>query len=123
MISFISKDISTKKAQSTDYEFTALFIDWFLSAHPEFEGIAYPSVKSEGTGFNIAIKPSLIDDEVLVFSEASECWLCKREKKMTVYNIFELLKQGDSLICNRHKEYDISLIQMYKCYPGLSFIN
>ena len=52
----------------------------------EADGILYPSVPSKGAGFNVAIKPEIVDAKIR-FSNASICHLVKRRTDMHIFTI------------------------------------
>ena len=124
LIKYLSEDISTPKVNNTDYMFTALFINWFLSRHPEYSGVFYPSVQTEGEGANIAFEPRIIDSGYLRFVEATECWIIKRGMYSEMVTAYQLLPHDGKLI---HFAFDVEKQLDAIPHPisldGLSFLN
>ena len=125
LIAYISLDISQKKENNTDYMFTAIFIDWFLSRHPEYDGVYYPSVQVDGEGVNVALLPYLVDNGSVSFVDATECWLLKRGEVSKLMNAFSLNRENDRLIASQEDTLLQQLFLLCKDFQldGLSFIN
>lgn len=124
LIRYLANDISTKKESSSDYMFTALFIDWFLSSHPDYSGVFYPSVQTDGEGANVALLPRTIESGIVRFVEASECWVIKRGMRSEMVMSHKLTPNHGQLVST---PYDVlqQLSSMHDPIPleGLSFLN
>ena len=71
------------------YEITSRITDFLLfksEFSKEFDGIAYPSTKAEGNGFNICLKPSVVDDCVS-FEKATVTMIIKEQANVTMFQI------------------------------------
>ena len=84
------------------YNMTANFVDYLLNESDEkdyFDGVVYPSVPGEGLGFNICIRPSLIDEGVVQFLGASAVMLIKQEMEAKLSQIYdcEVVENGNLL--------------------------
>lgn len=124
LMNYLAYDISTKKSSSEDYMFTALFIDWFLTSHPDYSGVFYPSVQTDGEGANIALLPSVIDSGAVRFIEATECWVIKRgmhSEMITAHQLIPNDGQLENIPCDVRRQ----LSAMPDSIPleGLRFIN
>lgn len=124
LVEYLSYDISKQKSDSCGYMFTAIFIDWYLEHHPEYEGIFYPSVQTEGEGANIAFLPSVVDNREVTFVEASECWLIKRGKESKMITAFKLEEDAGNLTPKQVDFYG-RLMYLTHDFPlqGLQFLN
>lgn len=91
-------DLFAAKNFANTYNMTAHFVDYLLNESNEkdyFDGILYPSVPSEGLGFNICIRPSLIDEGVIQFLGASSMLLIKDEMESKMSQLFDCDVVGD----------------------------
>lgn len=124
LLRYLSQDISALKQRSVDYMFTALFIDWFLSKHPDYSGIYYPSVQTEGEGANVALLPNVIDSGIVQFIEATECWVIKRGMRSEMIMAFELTPNNGRLDIRPYNVLDqISAMPNPIPLEGLTFLN
>jgi hypothetical protein len=80
-----------------DYLLSALFTEMIVSKGFA-AGVLYPSVRTGGQGFNVAIHPSFIDNNHLELEAVAECTLYKRGKRTMVDNetVAMVLKGQDS---------------------------
>lgn len=64
-----------KKEMDECYTFTATFTKTLFEAHPQIDGIMYPSAQlsRDGMGINVAIRPSVIDSDF----ELKRCSICR----------------------------------------------
>lgn len=74
-----------KKETSHDYDYliSALFTE--VALRKGFAGVYYPSVRAEGKGFNVAIHPDFVNDNMKVIV-AGQCTLYKKAKHMILDN-------------------------------------
>lgn len=82
------------KAYSCLYEITSRITNFLLFESEfaeDFDGIAYPSTNAEGNGFNICLKPSVVD-ECVTFEMATVTMIIKEQKDITMFQI------GDSVL-------------------------
>jgi len=67
IINFIANEFAKSHIiKKSDYKISAVFTDYimnFFTGNPQ--GVLYPSVRTDGLGFNIALKPSVIDSRYL----------------------------------------------------------
>lgn len=67
-----------------DYMLSAIYTE--LATENGFAGVFYPSVRTGGEGFNVAIHPSYIDNKYIVPEVVGECTMYKRGKNSIVDN-------------------------------------
>ena len=68
-----------------DYVISATYAEMTV-VNGHAAGVFYPSVRTGGEGFNVAIHPSYLDNGYLVPKVAGECTLYKKEKNTIVDN-------------------------------------
>jgi len=66
-----------------DYLISALFTE--VALQQGFAGVYYPSVRAEGKGFNVAIHPDFVDNNMIPIV-AGECSLYKKAKHIVLDN-------------------------------------
>ena len=77
---FIAGEFSKMDIKSEyDYLFSSTYTEFMLNKG--FDGIFYPSVKAEGRGFNIALRPDIIK-KVMRLSVVAECTFYKFKKQL-----------------------------------------
>lgn len=94
---FFLGDLMARPAYSCLYEITSRVTDYLLSKPgyaDVYDGIAYPSTKSEGNGFNVCLKPSVVD-ECLGFESASVAMIERDEKHANEYHVADAVRQSD----------------------------
>jgi hypothetical protein len=68
-----------------DYLISAIYAEMTVfNGHAA--GVFYPSVRTGGEGFNIAIHPTYLDEEYLIPEFVGECTIYKREKRTIIDN-------------------------------------
>lgn len=81
---FISEEFSKHPIDDEhEYKITALFTEMMIKS--KFDGIIYPSVKTEKVGFNIAIPSQTVKDNFQLFAVA-ECTHYRKEDYSTLNN-------------------------------------
>jgi len=83
----ISEFLASEFAKGTintdsDYLISAIFSEL---ACEKFDGVYYPSVRMQGDGINVAIKPNSVKDK-MVFVGASECTVYKNKMNVVIGN-------------------------------------
>ena len=73
---FLADEFSKKIEINTDYMISAIFSE-LVCNRSDFDGIYYPSTKTGGEGFNVALKPSAC--EKIELRVAGECSIYKRK--------------------------------------------
>ena len=87
------------------------------------DGLLYPSVPAGGLGYNVVVKPEVVD-KYISFENASLCYLAKKRKQMLVMNVNHAIVDNDKIIYiddipnkEAHEKYFNELAD------GLSFVN
>lgn len=125
LMTYMSNQIATKFSSNSDYPILANYIYYLLYINEgtkDIDGIIYPTVRMDGNGFNLAIKPKSTDTK-LRFIQATECYMCKRQDYITVLNIqdgISIDKLG-SLTYSPNKTYDESETKRFT--EDLAFLN
>lgn len=86
LVHYMAKEISKDFTKKEQYFKIANFIYYLLNINKktkDADGIIYPSVPAQGAGFNVAIKPDVVDSRI-EFSKASICHLIKNGMQMSV---------------------------------------
>lgn len=83
---FFSYEFSKPVGNNEDYKYliSALLTQKFIQAG--YDGVIYPSVRSNGLGINIAIKPETVDQK-LELKSVLDCRVHKKGKKVIVNNL------------------------------------
>lgn len=88
---FLSYEFAKQNIENDyDYMISAVFSE-IVSSRPNIDGIFYPSVRTEGQGFNITIKPESIHKIELV--AVGECTVEKNNNVTTMTNNKSILLQ------------------------------
>ena len=118
---FLSAEFSK---DNSDYFFTSHYNHFACNIlSREHDGVAYPTVKLEGDGLNVAIKPESAANKLRLIG-ASECYLIKREDKMILANVCEakFLKNGKTKFIKRD-DFKLKSKNWEALMSGLKFIN
>lgn len=125
LIEFMSEEIAKDTSNSIEYFKIANFIFYLLRINPktkDVDGVIYPSVKVGGEGFNLVLKPEVVDNK-LAFEGASLCYLAKRQSDMYLRIVNHSIICGDNI---KYVDYipDIREQIEYSRYAkDLDFIN
>lgn len=71
LMNYIASEFS-KKDISNQYDYLISAIFTHLSCKEKYDGVLYPSVKCNGAGLNVAIRPTAVDEK-LKFGEVFKC--------------------------------------------------
>lgn len=118
---FLSAEFSR---DNSDYFFTSYFSHFACNIlKREHDGIAFPTVKLEGDGLNVAITPESAKKKLQLIG-ASECYLIKRKMEAFVINAFNALFTitGKTKYIKR-KDYSANSKLIENLMSGLKFIN
>lgn len=118
-IEFLSNEYAES---SSDYFFTAHFTHFICNLkNLDLDGVMYPTVRLEGDGLNVAIKPETVKTK-MEFTGAIECYYIKEGLQSYIINAFvaELTKSGTlTYIKQKNKAYN----HFEKLINELGFIN
>lgn len=125
LVKYMSDEIAKNYSNNLDYFKIAHFIYYLMRINlktKEFDGILYPSVQAGGEGFNVALKPEVVD-AYLSFEGASLCHLAKKGMDMYL-KIMNYSKIVGEEIIYVDKELDLEEEKVFSEYTnGLKFIN
>ena len=97
LVEYMSNEIAKEITNNDDYFKIANFVYYLLYINEqtkEMDGIIYPSVAAAGEGFNIVLKPEVVDKK-LKFSVASLCYLVKKGEKAEVDIVNHSIRQNE----------------------------
>ena len=97
LVDYMSNEIAKEITKNEDYFKIANFVYYVLFINEqtkEKDGIIYPSVAAAGEGFNIVLKPEVVDKK-LRFSVASLCYLIKNREKAEIDIVNHSIQQND----------------------------
>ncbi|WP_320054095.1 hypothetical protein [uncultured Acetobacteroides sp.] len=80
---FIADEFAKEVDDDTDYMISALFTET-VTQNPNIDGILYPSMRVNGKGFNVAIKPESC--KKIALYAAGECSIYKRKGQTVIGN-------------------------------------
>ena len=126
LIEYMANEIGKDFKTNVEYYKIANFVNYVLNVNEKTknaDGVIYPSVPAGGAGFNVAIRPSVVDKKIKIVG-ASLCHLLKREDKpyLCVMNDTESINNG--IITYKDKVIEGAEKNVYQAYAhGLSFIN
>jgi hypothetical protein len=144
-LSSLSAEMAENSRLFTDYlsgEFaksiTPNDYDYFISAiythmvtyHGHAAGVLYPSVRTEGDGFNVAIHPHFLDNNYLIPTVVGECTIYKNGDQAFLDNeTFALLTTGQTKFelkpverkYHAGREFALNAIRPYWCKLLLHF--
>lgn len=126
LIEYMADEIGKPFNNNVEYFKIANFVNYLLNVNEKTknaDGIIYPSVPAAGSGFNVAIRPSVVDEKVK-FVGASLCHLLKRKDKSYLCVMNETDSVNGNAITFKKKIFDDEEAKVYKSYAaGLAFRN
>lgn len=126
LVQYMSTEIANNFSTDEEYVKIANFVNYLLNINKktkDADGIIYPSVYAQGAGFNVAIKPHIVDKKIK-FVSASLCHLLKQcdQAYLAIMNYSQINSEGDLVYIE--KKFDECEADIYKKYmTNLSFIN
>ena len=126
LIEYMAREIGKTFKSNVEYFKIANFVNYLLNVNEKTkgaDGIIFPSVPAAGAGFNVAIKPTVVDKKIK-FVGASLCHLLKRREQSYLHVMNQSVSVKDGVITYEDKGMEDAEKQMYQAYAdGLSFIN
>lgn len=125
LIMYMANEIGKNFSSNVEYFKIANFVNYLLNVNEKtknVDGIIYPSVPGAGSGFNVALKPSVINKK-LIFGSASLCYLLKKEEKAYLRVMNRSVSVEKGIITYRDVEKDLQEDAICAQYSGLDFIN
>lgn len=126
LIEYMAKEIGKPFDNNVEYFKIANFVNYLLNVNEKTknaDGVIYPSVPAAGSGFNVAIRPTVVDEKIK-FVGASLCHLLKQMDKsyLSVMNETESISEGT--LTYKKKVLESEELEVYNSYAkGLSFRN
>lgn len=117
LIEYMSEEIAKEATDNIQYFKIANFIFYLLFLNPktkESDGIIYPSVAAAGEGFNVVLKPEVVDRK-LKFYAAALCYLVKNKMQARLDVVSQAIGCSDegNLTFEPEKDLDISKYKNY----------
>ena len=126
LIEYMAKEIGKEFKTNVEYFKIANFVNYLLNVNEKTknaDGVIYPSVPSGGAGFNVAIKPTVVDEKIK-FVGASLCHLLKKGEQSYLHVMNQSAKVENGVITYEDKEMAPQEVMMYAQYAeGLKFRN
>lgn len=126
LVHYMAKEISKDFTKKEQYFKIANFVYYLLNINKktkDADGIIYPSVPAQGAGFNVAIKPDVVDSRI-EFSKASICHLIKNGMQMSVVSTSDAKVDQFGNMTFVDRVFSKEKESLYKEeIKGLSFVN
>ena len=126
LVEYMAKEIGKDFDSNVGYFKIANFVNYLLNVNEKTknaDGIIYPSVPAGGAGFNVAIKPTVVDEKIK-FVGAGLCHLLKRGEHSYLHVVKQSVSVENGVITYEDKDMTDAEIKMYQSYAeGLSFRN
>lgn len=126
LIEYMAKEIGKEFKDNVEYFKIANFVNYLLNVNEKTknaDGLIYPSVPSGGAGFNVAIRPTAVDEKIK-FVGASLCHLLKKGEQSYLHVMNQSAKVENGVITYKDKEMAPQEVMMYTQYAeGLTFRN
>ena len=125
LIMYMANEIGKNFYSNIEYFKIANFVHYLLNVNEKtknVDGIIYPSVPGAGSGFNVALKPSVVNKKI-IFGSASLCYLLMKEEKAYLRVMNRSVSVEKGIITYRDVDKDIQEDAICAQYSGLDFIN
>lgn len=125
LIMYMANEIGKNFYSNIEYFKIANFVHYLLNVNEKtknVDGIIYPSVPGAGSGFNVALKPSVVNKKI-IFGSASLCYLLKKEEKAYLRVMNRSVSVEKGIITYRDVDKDIQEDAICAQYSGLDFIS
>lgn len=121
LVEYMSTEMAKKISNDNDYFKIANFVYYILYINEKtkiFDGLIYPSVPAKGDGFNVVLKPEVVDKK-LQFGVASLCYLVKNkmEARVDMINHSVRVSEDGFITYETEKDFDENL------YKKMLFVN
>lgn len=126
LVDYMAKEIGKDFTSNVEYFKIANFVNYLLNVSEKtknVDGIIYPSVPAGGAGFNVAIRPSVVDEKIK-FVGAGLCHLLKRGEHSYLHVMKQSVSVDNGTITYKDNVMNEAEKNMYKSYAeGLPFMN
>lgn len=124
LVEYMAKEIGKTFTSNVEYFKIANFVNYLLNVNEktkDADGIIYPSVPAAGSGFNVAIKPSVVDKKIR-FVGASLSHLLKKGEESYLHIVNKSVSVEDGHIIYQDNTMSDDEKKMYQSYAeGLIF--
>lgn len=126
LVEYMAREIGKTFTSNVEYFKIANFVNYLLNVNEKTkgaDGIIYPSVPAAGSGFNVAIKPSVVDEKI-VFVGASLSHLLKKGEQSYLHVVNKSISVKDGHITYQDNVMSDEEKKMYNSYAeGLEIRN
>lgn len=126
LVEYMAKEIGRDFDCNVGYFKIANFVNYLLNVNEKTknaDGVIYPSVPAGGAGFNVAIRPSVVDEKIK-FVGAGLCHLLKRDEHSYLHVMKQSVSVEKGSITYKDNEMNDAEKKLYQSYAeGLTFIN
>lgn len=126
LIEYMANEIGRTFKSNVEYFKIANFVNYLLNVNNKtkgVDGIIYPSVPAAGAGFNVALRPSVVDEKV-EFIGASLCHLLKKADDSYLHVLNRSVSVENGIITYEEMAMNSAEKEMYERYAeGLKFRN
>lgn len=126
LIEYMANEIGRTFKSNVEYFKIANFVNYLLNVNnktKDVDGIIYPSVPAAGAGFNVALRPSAVDEKVK-FIGASLCYLLKKTDDSYLHVVNHSVSAENGFITYEEMAMNDAEREMYERYAeGLRYRN
>jgi len=126
LVEYMAREIGKTFESNVEYFKIANFVNYLLNVNEKtkaVDGIIYPSVPAAGSGFNVAIKPSVVDEKI-IFVGASLSHLLKKGEQSYLHVVNKSISVDDGHIIYQDNVMSDEEKKMYNSYAeGLEMRN
>ena len=118
LIDYMAREIGKVFASNVEYFKIANFVNYLLNVNEKtkgVDGIIYPSVPAAGSGFNVAVKPSVVDEKIR-FVGASLSHLLKKGEESYLHIVNKSISVEDGHITYQDNVMSDEEKIMYQSY-------
>lgn len=118
LVEYMAKEIGKDFDSNAGYFKIANFVNYLLNVNEKTknaDGVIYPSVPAGGAGFNVAIRPSVVDEKIK-FVGAGLCHLLKRCEHSYLHVMKQSVSVENGVITYEDKNMNDAEEQLYQSY-------
>lgn len=118
LVEYMAREIGRTFSNNVEYFKIANFVNYLLNVNEKTkgsDGIIYPSVPAAGSGFNVAIKPSVVDEKIR-FVGASLSHLLKKGEESYLHIVNKSISVENGHITYQENTMSDEEKKMYQTY-------
>lgn len=118
LIEYMAREIGKDFSSNVEYFKIANFVNYLLNVNEKTkktDGIIYPSVPAGGAGFNVAIKPTVVDEKIK-FVGAGLCHLLKKGEQSYLHIMKQSVSVENGVISYDDKNMNDEEKKIYQSY-------